>query len=205
MRRLGRDRARRAPALCQPPPPRPRQLSRRGRLRPRLPGRRQIGARTLVMHGAVLHVYNFRDLPHAGIRIGRDASDRRVHRHPRPGRGHHRRPRLHLADDPDHRRQPRLRRSRIGPSSSRASPPRASSSRTMSGSAPAPSSPTASASAAARWSPPARWSPATCPPTPWSPACRRASSARSAKLSAAERGRSDEAARKCDCFRDGAG
>jgi acetyltransferase-like isoleucine patch superfamily enzyme len=32
-----------------------------------------IGARTLVMHGAVLHVYNFRDLPHAGIRIGCDA------------------------------------------------------------------------------------------------------------------------------------
>lgn len=29
-----------------------------------------IGAGTLVMHGAVLHVYNFRDLPHAGIRIG---------------------------------------------------------------------------------------------------------------------------------------
>lgn len=32
-----------------------------------------IGAGTLVMHGAVLHVYNFRALPHAGIRIGRDA------------------------------------------------------------------------------------------------------------------------------------
>ena len=32
----------------------------------------EIGAGTLVMHGAVLHVYNFRDLPHAGIRIGRD-------------------------------------------------------------------------------------------------------------------------------------
>jgi acetyltransferase-like isoleucine patch superfamily enzyme len=30
-----------------------------------------IGAGSLVMHGAVLHVYNFRDLPHAGIRIGR--------------------------------------------------------------------------------------------------------------------------------------
>ena len=25
------------------------------------------------MHGAVLHVYNFRDLPHAGIKIGRDS------------------------------------------------------------------------------------------------------------------------------------
>ena len=32
----------------------------------------EIGAGTLVMHGAVLHVYNFRALPHAGIRIGRD-------------------------------------------------------------------------------------------------------------------------------------
>ena len=32
-----------------------------------------IGAGTLVMHGAVLHVYNFRDLPHAAIRIGRDS------------------------------------------------------------------------------------------------------------------------------------
>ncbi len=31
-----------------------------------------IGAGTLVMHGAVLHVYNFRGLPHAGIEIGRD-------------------------------------------------------------------------------------------------------------------------------------
>ncbi|MGW8251727.1 MAG: DapH/DapD/GlmU-related protein [Anaerolineales bacterium] len=33
----------------------------------------EIGAGTLVMHGAVLHVYNFRDLPHAFIRIGRDS------------------------------------------------------------------------------------------------------------------------------------
>jgi len=32
----------------------------------------QIGANTIVMHGAVLHVYNFRSLPNAGIRIGRD-------------------------------------------------------------------------------------------------------------------------------------
>jgi acetyltransferase-like isoleucine patch superfamily enzyme len=30
----------------------------------------QIGASTLIIHGTVLHVYNFRDLPHAGIRIG---------------------------------------------------------------------------------------------------------------------------------------
>src|SRR5574341_372074 len=33
----------------------------------------EIGAGTLVMHGAILHVYNFRNLPHAGIRIGRDS------------------------------------------------------------------------------------------------------------------------------------
>jgi acetyltransferase-like isoleucine patch superfamily enzyme len=33
----------------------------------------EIGANTLIMHGAVLHVYNFRDLPHASIRIGRDS------------------------------------------------------------------------------------------------------------------------------------
>ena len=32
-----------------------------------------IGEGTLVMHGAVLHVYNFRQLPQAGIRIGRDS------------------------------------------------------------------------------------------------------------------------------------
>ncbi|MFN8496868.1 MAG: acyltransferase [Anaerolineae bacterium] len=32
-----------------------------------------IGANTLVMHGAILHVYNFRGLPHSGIRIGRDS------------------------------------------------------------------------------------------------------------------------------------
>lgn len=31
-----------------------------------------LGAGTIVMHGAVLHVYNFRELPHAGIKIGRD-------------------------------------------------------------------------------------------------------------------------------------
>lgn len=31
-----------------------------------------IGENTLVMHHAVLHVYNFRNLPHAFIRIGRD-------------------------------------------------------------------------------------------------------------------------------------
>jgi acetyltransferase-like isoleucine patch superfamily enzyme len=33
----------------------------------------EIGANTLVMHGAVLHVYNFRSLPHAWIRIGKDS------------------------------------------------------------------------------------------------------------------------------------
>ncbi|MBN1668468.1 MAG: acyltransferase [Anaerolineales bacterium] len=32
-----------------------------------------LGANSLVMHGSVLHVYNFRDLPHAFIKIGRDS------------------------------------------------------------------------------------------------------------------------------------
>ncbi len=33
----------------------------------------EIGPRTIVMHGAVLHVYNFRNLPHACIKIGSDS------------------------------------------------------------------------------------------------------------------------------------
>jgi acetyltransferase-like isoleucine patch superfamily enzyme len=33
----------------------------------------EIGAGTIVMHGAVLHVYNFRNMPHSGIKIGRDS------------------------------------------------------------------------------------------------------------------------------------
>lgn len=37
------------------------------------PGGISIGRGTLVMHGSVLHVYNFRRLPHAGIRIGADS------------------------------------------------------------------------------------------------------------------------------------
>ncbi len=32
-----------------------------------------LGANTYVMHGAVLHVYNFRGLPHAFIRVGQDS------------------------------------------------------------------------------------------------------------------------------------
>ena len=32
-----------------------------------------IGDRSLVMHGSILHVYNFRNLPHAFIRIGHDS------------------------------------------------------------------------------------------------------------------------------------
>ena len=31
-----------------------------------------IGRHSIVMHGAILHVYNFRNLPHAGIRIGQN-------------------------------------------------------------------------------------------------------------------------------------
>jgi acetyltransferase-like isoleucine patch superfamily enzyme len=37
------------------------------------PGGIEIGENTLVMHHAELHVYNFRGLPHAGIKIGRDS------------------------------------------------------------------------------------------------------------------------------------
>ena len=33
----------------------------------------EIGPKTLVMHGAVLHVYNFRSLPHAWIKIGSES------------------------------------------------------------------------------------------------------------------------------------
>lgn len=33
----------------------------------------EIGAGTIVMHGAVLHVYNFRGMPHSGIKIGRES------------------------------------------------------------------------------------------------------------------------------------
>lgn len=37
------------------------------------PGGVTIGENSLVMHGAVLHVYNFRGIPHSGIQIGRDS------------------------------------------------------------------------------------------------------------------------------------
>lgn len=33
----------------------------------------EIGSRTIVMHGAVLHVYNFREMPHSRIKIGSDS------------------------------------------------------------------------------------------------------------------------------------
>jgi acetyltransferase-like isoleucine patch superfamily enzyme len=33
----------------------------------------EIGPGTIVMNGAVLHVYNFRNLPHSGIKIGKDS------------------------------------------------------------------------------------------------------------------------------------
>jgi acetyltransferase-like isoleucine patch superfamily enzyme len=36
------------------------------------PGGIEIGEGTIVMHGATLHVYNFRNLPHAFIRLGRE-------------------------------------------------------------------------------------------------------------------------------------
>jgi acetyltransferase-like isoleucine patch superfamily enzyme len=37
------------------------------------PGGIEIGSSTIVMHGAVLHVYNFRNLPNAFIHIGQDS------------------------------------------------------------------------------------------------------------------------------------
>lgn len=37
------------------------------------PGGIELGENTIVMHGAVLHVYNFRGLPQAHIKIGRDS------------------------------------------------------------------------------------------------------------------------------------
>jgi acetyltransferase-like isoleucine patch superfamily enzyme len=33
----------------------------------------RIGRNSLVMHGSILHVYNFRGIPHSGIRIGNDS------------------------------------------------------------------------------------------------------------------------------------
>jgi acetyltransferase-like isoleucine patch superfamily enzyme len=33
----------------------------------------EIGRRSIVMHGAVLHVYNFRNMPQSGIKIGQDS------------------------------------------------------------------------------------------------------------------------------------
>jgi acetyltransferase-like isoleucine patch superfamily enzyme len=33
----------------------------------------EIGENTIIMHGAILHVYNFRDLPNSRIKIGRDS------------------------------------------------------------------------------------------------------------------------------------
>jgi acetyltransferase-like isoleucine patch superfamily enzyme len=33
----------------------------------------EIGNNTIIMHGAVLHVYNFRDMQHSGIKIGKDS------------------------------------------------------------------------------------------------------------------------------------
>ncbi|MFZ6028842.1 MAG: acyltransferase [Chloroflexota bacterium] len=33
----------------------------------------ELGEGTIVMHGAVLHVYNFRNMPHSGIQIGKDS------------------------------------------------------------------------------------------------------------------------------------
>ncbi len=115
-----------------------------------------IGDNSFVMHGAMLHVYNFRDLPHAFIRIGRDSliGEMNVLR----GQGG-----ITIGDRvytaPWCSCWPSIMCLPIptGPWSNRASRPRASWSRTMCGSAPAPSSPMVCASAKARWWRPAPW------------------------------------------------
>jgi acetyltransferase-like isoleucine patch superfamily enzyme len=33
----------------------------------------EIGENTIIMYGAILHVYNFREMPHSGIKIGKDS------------------------------------------------------------------------------------------------------------------------------------
>jgi acetyltransferase-like isoleucine patch superfamily enzyme len=33
----------------------------------------EIGSGTIVMHGSILHVYNFRNMPHSGIKIGKNS------------------------------------------------------------------------------------------------------------------------------------
>ncbi len=38
-----------------------------------MPNGIEIGDETIVMHGAVLHVYNFRNMPHSGIKIGKNS------------------------------------------------------------------------------------------------------------------------------------
>ncbi len=38
-----------------------------------MPNGIDIGDETIVMHGAVLHVYNFRNMPHSGIKIGKNS------------------------------------------------------------------------------------------------------------------------------------
>ena len=48
----------------------PSASSKRSRVTSRSMRRRE---RTIVMHGAVLHVYNFRGMPHSGIKIGNDS------------------------------------------------------------------------------------------------------------------------------------
>ncbi len=63
------------------------------------------------MHGAILHVYNFRDMPHSGIKIGRDSLVGEYSVIRGQGRGHDWRPGLHLAILASYRCQSRLRRS----------------------------------------------------------------------------------------------
>ena len=79
------------------------------------------GANSLVMHGSVLHVYNFRDIPHSGIWIGDDSLIGEYNVIRGPGRRADRLPRLHLTDGADPRRRTTSSTIRHGRSSSRAS------------------------------------------------------------------------------------
>jgi len=63
----------------------------------------EIGPNTLVMHGAVLHVYNFRQLPNSGIRIGRDCLIGEYFCDTADRVGSRLAPGLYLTDDTDHR------------------------------------------------------------------------------------------------------
>ena len=70
-----------------------------------------IGDDTLVMHGSILHVYNFRGMKQSGIRIGKNSLIGEYNVIRGQGGVTHRRSRVHLAVRADRLGQSRLRRS----------------------------------------------------------------------------------------------